>query len=378
MAIVNNDWVSSVMDSASEKVTEFKQIALAGRLEKELETLPLEQILANHLPASDFDQIKSDANEIQHGVDEMYNGLNKQITDKWVEAELNCVLADCDINKQGRSLVNILRSFEATNVCALQETSGWEELREKESFQEQDVAKLLTLATNCMDQSAGFMIRQEFQVMESTLDRLPYKLVEAQMNSGPRYAVAYAAAMYIVQKQSQPVKDEPVPTPYQLGLLAVNAVESSQILAQYHFGKIRLEDAIPKLQVLATRLLTFAAKALLQIAAFGLRIFESAVLAKVTLMFLTVMGVTSTTILWAAPLLVATLTFLNSPQQEAVNELVTVWNGVKDLVSKLVSKITGLHTEGDELLLATVEEEATLEQNTQNVPPIQNTPMVTI
>lgn len=380
MAIVNQDWAASVREEISEKVTEFKQVALAGRLEKELETLSLEQLLANHLPASDSGQIQAAAGDIEHAVDEMYTGLNEKVTDNWMEAELNRVLADRDPDKQGRSLVNILRSFEKANMYALQEATDWEELREKETFQEQDVARLLPLAINCMGQGAGFMVRQEFEVMENTLSSLPYTVVEAQMNSGPRYAVAYAAAMYIQQKQSQPAEDEALPTPYQLGLLAANAVESSRILAQYHFGKIRLEEAVPDLLALKRRLLTFAATALLQTAAFGLRLFESAVLAKVTLLLLMSAGVTSTTALWAAPLLMATLIFLNCPQQEAVDELVRVWNGVKGLVSRLIEKVTDPHKEEKAFLLKTIEEASPLveEDEEEEEPYVENTPLVTV
>lgn len=377
---MNDQWVNSVLESASEKAQGLKQVLLANQLYSELESLPLNQVLANHLPASDSVQIQAASDEIQNGVDEVYDGLNAQVTDAWVEATLNSSLEHCDVDHRGKYLVSLIRCFEMDGVDALQKNSRWQEIQNQENFQPQDVTELLALAASCASQNAGFLARQEFLVMEHTLDKLPYELVEAQMGSGPRYALAYAASMYITEKQTvspQQTDGQPAPAPYQLGLLAANAVESSQILAQYHFGKVRLEDAMVKLRALAGRMLAFAGKAALQAMAFGLRIFESAVIARISFLLLTVAGVTSTTALWVIPLLAGTLIFLNFPQQEAVGELMAVWDGVKSLLSALYAQMTGL-LKGNQETAASIVEEASPEDTENTVPPCQNSQFVTV
>lgn len=371
MTAMKDSWKDGIMDCISEKALELKEVALANRLHKELETLSLEQILVKHLPASDPAQLKTAADDMQHAIDEMYTGLGEQVTNGWVEAQFNSVLADHSPDEQGKWLVNFIHCAQTVQSDVLQDEPRWKELQNTETFQAQDVAVLLELATKCTEENAAFLARQEFRVMENTLQKLPYELVEAQMNSGPQYAAAYAASMYIIRKQStdqQRNDDKVEATPYQLGALAANAVESSRILAQYHFGKVRLEDAIPKLQAQAKRMMTIIGKGLLQALAVGVRLIPSYFMAKLFLVLLIGVGVTSTIVLWGVPLMIATLTFLNFSQEETVEELTGVWNSVKRLISKLVNFLKGGHETASE----TDEEKPVSLETVQEVSPPQD------
>lgn len=376
MTTMKDSWKDSIMERISEKALELKEVALANRLQKELDTLSLEQILVKHLPASDPAALKIAADDMQHAIDEMYTGFGEQVTDDWVEAQFNSVLADHSPDEQGKWLVSFIYCAQAVQPDVLQNEPRWEELKNAETFQAQDVVVLLELAAKCTDENATFLARQEFRVMESTLQNLPYELIETQMNSGPQYAAAYAASMYITRKQSvdqQQTGDGVETTPYQLGALAANAVESSTILAQYHFGKVRVEDAIPKLQAQAKRMMTIMGKGLLQALAVGVRLIPSYFMGKLFFVLLIGCGVTSTIVLFGVPLLMATLTFLNFSQEETVEELTAVWDSVKRFVHKLVNFFRGEH----ETSSAADEEESVSLEEVQDATPSQNTNFVT-
>lgn len=331
--------MAGLFDTAALKVNKLREVVQANQLHKELETMTLEQVLAKHLPASDPAQLKTAADDMLHAINESYQGMGKQVTRDWVAEQFNSVLGGRSSEEQGRWLVNLLQCSEKVNPDTLQGNSRWQELQNAESFQAQDVAELMEMAHDCLDDNASFMARQEFHVMEGILDRLPYEVVDAQINSGADYAAAYAAAMYIQNQKSteHDPSGELKPTAYELGLLAVNSVESSRLLAQYHLGKVRLEEAIPRLQALAKRMLTLAGKALLQVLAVGLRLGIAYVAGHTAMAAMITLGVVSTTALWVVPTLVATLTFLSFTQEEVVNEITTVWNWVKSIVNRALS-----------------------------------------
>lgn len=330
--------MGSLLGIASLKAHELQTVLLANSLHKDLKTLSLEQVLAKRLPASDPAQNKTAADDMQRAVDEFYEGVDTKVTEDWMVTQLNSALTGRSFNEQGQWLVNLLRCSEKLKPDTLQDNSRWCELQDAETFDGQDVTDLMNMARACLNENAGFMARHEFRVMEQILGQLPYEVVSAQINSGADYAVAYAAAMYIQSQQvSQDSSDTPQPTAYELGLLAANSVESSHLLAQYHFGRVRLEEAMPRLLDQAKRVLTLAGKALLQILAFGVRLEIGRLTGYSTMAIMIHFGVASTTALWVVPLLVATLTVLSFSQEEVVQEITNVWNLAKSLLNRVVS-----------------------------------------
>jgi len=333
----NNDnlW-NQAMTALGNKAIELKQLVLANQLQKELADKPLEQVLTSHLPASDQAQLKTAAEDIHRGVEESYSGLDEKVTDAWKEAHLNSALDGRNCNEKGEYLIKLLDCAAAVNPG--DEDPRLVQLREADSYQEQDVNELMDMVVRRIDNSAGFLARQEFFVMEQALERLPAATVEAQMNSGPAYAEAYAAAMYITNKQSDAAQKA---SPYQMGLLAANSVESSHLLALYHYGKLRLEDLMSKVREMAERMLTLSTKVMLQALALGIRVGLAYVAGDWLYSFLMAMAITNTGVLLLIPIGLAVLVFLDYPQEEAVEDLTAIWNGVKRFVERIVAFFKG-------------------------------------
>lgn len=365
----SNFW-DQAMTALGNKAAEVKQLALANQLQKELTDKPLEQVLTAHLPASDAAQLKTAAENIHRGVEESYSGLDAKVTDGWKEAHLNSALDGRSCSEKGKYLVKLLDCAAAVNPG--EEDPRLAQLREADSYEEQDVAELKDMVTQRINNSAGFLARQEFLVMEQALERLPAATVEAQMNSGPAYAEAYAAAMYVTGKQSDAAQEV---SPYQMGLLAANSVESSRLLALYHYGKLRLEDLMSKLRELAERMLTLASKVMLQALALGARVGLGYLAADFVFDILTAMAITNTGVLLLIPIGFAVMAFLGYPQEEAVEDLTAIWNGIKSFVGKIVAFFKG--ETAPESPAAEVEA-VTVEEPQEFVPVCNDTNCVTV
>ena len=322
-----------MQENLHEKSVDLKQIILANKLSKELESKSLEQVLVEQLPASDAAQLHAAAEDMCTAIEEMYDGLDDQITDVQIEARLNTALHGLSCNEQGKWLVNLLHCTAAVLPEDTDEDSELEELMDQDCFQQQDIANLMDLVLKRIDLCAGLIARQEFMVMEHVLEDLPCAVVEAQVNSGSRYAQAYAAAMYIYSKHT----DDPQEiTASQLGLLAVQSVESSHLLAQYHYGKLRMQELMAKLKTLAKHLLTKAGAFLLQATAFGFRVVGSYWLGEAVWTGLTYLAVTNPIILFAVSFAVAAAGFLAYTQEEAVATVVDICESIKGFVKKII------------------------------------------
>lgn len=329
---IDKKWFENVQENLHEKSVELKQIILAGKLNKELESKSLEQVLVEYLPASDATQLHTVAEDMYNAIDEMYDSLDEQITDAQVEARLNCALHGLSCNEQGKWLVNLLHCTAA--VLPDDEDSELEDLMEQDCFQQQDIANLMDLVLKRIDLCAGLIARQEFMVMEHSLEDLPCAVVEAQVNSGSRYAQAYAAAMYIYIKHTDAPQEI---TASQLGLLAVQSVESSHLLAQYHYGKLQMQELMAKLKTLAKHLLAKAGAFLLQATAFGFRTVGAYWLGEAVWTGLTYLAVTNPVILFAVSFAVAAAGFLAYTQEEAVATVVDICEDIKGFVKKIIS-----------------------------------------
>lgn len=333
----NENRVNSILNTAGEKVAELKKVSLANKFHKELETKSMEQILAELLPASDAEQLRKDAAAMEDAVEQMYTDMDAEVTNAWIENRLNSALEGHSTNDQGKWLVNLLHCAVSANSEVLDGNARWQELQATENFQEADVTDLMNLVTESIADSAGFMARQEFLAMEKILDRLPQDMAEAQMNSGSSYAKAYAMAMYITHKRSGSTEQI---TAAQIGLLAANAVESSRLLAQYHLGKIRLEDLMAKLKNLAKKALAVAGEILLELVAIGVDIAMMYLAAEVLFGILIAVGTTEMLALFVS-LVVVIMAYSDYPHEDTVAFVEDVWNGVKQFVQGIIRFFRG-------------------------------------
>ncbi len=321
------NWTNKLTDKLSEKYHELKQVALANKLHQELETKSLEQVLADHLPVSEREKLTTVAADMHHAIKEMYSGLGKEITDDWVHTHLNSALDGLPVNKQGQLLVNLLHCACLADSEVLSANDRWPALRDLETFTQEDITELIDLALKTLNSNADFLARQEFLIMENVLENLPRATVEAQINSGPKYAEAYAAAMYISEQRTPSGQNF---TPYQLGLQAAKSVESSHILALYHYGKLRAEDAMEKLSALSLQFFAFA--------------FRAAITGLVTWAswnFFMVAGITSTAALILLSVAVVSFCFYAFPQEEVVLQITEMWSGIKHFVGKIINFFRG-------------------------------------
>lgn len=333
----NENRINSILNTVGEKTAEMKKVALANKLHKELENKTMDQILAELLPATEAEQIRKDAKAMEDAIEQMYTDMDAEVTNVWIENRLNSALEGHSTNDQGKWLVNLLHCAVSANSEVLDGNARWQELQEAESFQEADVTDLMNLVTESISDSAGFMARQEFFAMEKVLDRLPQDLTEAQMNSGPAYAKAYAMAMYINHKRSGSTEQIAAA---QMGLMAANAVESSSLLAQYHLGKLRMQDLMAKLKNLAKKALAVAGEILLELVAIGVDVAMMYLAAEALFGILIAVGTAETLALFVS-LVVVILAYNDYPHEETVAFVEDVWTGVKQLVQGIIRFFRG-------------------------------------
>lgn len=313
----NENWMDQVKEGIAQKELELKQVLLANQLHTELEEMSLEKVLTNHLPATDAGRLASDAQQLHQGVDEMYQSLNTQVEGDQLEAVLNETLGNRSQNDQGKYLVNLIRCFSISNQNNVIDDPRWDKLSVTETFSQEDVSALINIVKKEFSDAAGFIARQEFQIMDNFMKKYNKADVEMRVNSGKRYAEAYAASMYIISKQTSGI---PVYTPHQMGLIAAKSVESCKLLAMYHEGKIRLDELGPKLQMLAKNMMALA-----------IRMMMSDIMYQVGKSILVTLAVTNTTAMWVVPVCLAVAGFFALNQSEAVDFVTDTWESIKSV-----------------------------------------------
>ena len=327
----NENWISRVMDGIGKKNEDLQTAVLAHRLMKDMEAKSVEEVLTDHLPASAPDQLAHAAKDIHDAVQAAYANMDEQMTADNMQTHLNSMLDGLSCDEQGKWLVNLLNCAAAAGSTCIEEEPRWDELRSANSFEPQDVQDLIDMSIRATESHAGFLVRQEFSVMEHALDRLSPEVIEEQMNSGPMYAEAYAAAMYIISKQTGTQQDVP---PYQMGLLAAGCVESSRILAQYHCHKLEAEEAFPKLKNVEKQILVKGM-------AFALRLGIAYVVGNAVLYFLVHTWPVHIGVILAVTLGVSCASFFGFSQERAVEAVTTIWNGVKSILGAIVGFLWG-------------------------------------
>ena len=326
-----NNCLEQVENKLSEKSADMKRVFLADKLHKHLQEKSMEQVLSEQLPAEDADQLKAVARELYKGIDDMYASLDSQVSDEQVKARLNKALADRSMDERGKYLVNLLNCSAVANSTDLEEEPRWQQLKDAENFQKEDVDLLLNMVSRTIDNHAGFMARQEFLVAERALDNHSPDLLEKQMNSGKDYAAAYAAANYITSRQPGA---QDTRTACAMGQQAAHAVESCHILALYHCGKLRMEEAMPKLKALAKELLV-------QAVALTFRVTGSVLLGMIVYDLFFGFGLTDPILLMIAAVSYGALVFFACTQDEMVEMVLGIWEGCKALIGKIMSLFRG-------------------------------------
>ena len=326
----NNMIMDKLTDTINAKSTEVKQFFLAKKLYKELESKSLEQILKDHLKATSPDLLKTAASDMQRAIREMYDNCGSHLTNAQIEAQLNKILDGYDCCEQGKRLVNLLHCAKAVTPDLFVGPTylHWEKLKNAETYTAADVAMLLELARIAITHNASFLARREFMVMHNALTHMSVNLAELQMNSGAKYAEAYAAAMYIVSKQSSVTPQEAL-SPYQMALAAANAVESSTILAKAHLGQMRAEEALEKLEELAKKMLTCVGKLTLHLSAFAVRVGMSCLAADAVLDIMLALSVTNSLLLLVIPFVMFAANFSVFTHEEIVCVLTDIWENIK-------------------------------------------------
>lgn len=328
---INPVWMDGVMKGLREKGNEGMRVALAYRLEKELQNKTLEHVLADHISLSTVAERTAAAADIQQGIWDGYSSKNILLTDEQAKNRLNHALDGRSTEEKGKWLVNFLNAADSTGVQGFREDPRWEHLRDVETFQQQDISDLLELTTLVIDDGAEFIARQEFSVMEKGLGNISRNIVELQMNSGAQYAEAYAAAMYIISKQTG---GDQTQTPYQMGTLAVASVEGSRILAQYHYGKIKLEEAMPALKAVAR---TF----LVNSVALAIRMGYAYITYHVVISVAAPLLMGHIALLCVLALGLTAAVFFGHSQNQVVKNVTSIWNGVKSILRQTVEFFEG-------------------------------------
>lgn len=327
----NETWMDRTMEGIGAKSEELKTVTLANKLYKEMENKTMEEVLEEHLPASDTDEIALAAQNMRDAVRMVYEGLDEQMTADQVKNHLNGMLDGLNCDQQGRWLVNLLNCSVATYSAGLEEDPRWMDLRDAESYQSQDVQELIDMAVRATENHAGFLARQEFSVMEHMLDRIPQTVVEKQMNSGAKFAEAYAAAMYIVSRQTSDQRDV---HPYQMGLLAADCVESSRILAKVHCHKLEAEEAFPQLKNLVKQILV-------QSMAFALRLVVAYAAGNAVFCVMAYTCPVHIAAILAVTIGMAVAAFFEYSQEQAVETVTNIWEGVSSFVQGVISFFRG-------------------------------------
>lgn len=338
---INETWMNKVTEGISEKSQELKTVALANKLHKELESKSLSQVLQDYLPVSDAEELQEAALQMETTISDMYASLSETVTDAEVEARLNKALGGHSTEEQGTYLVNLLHCFAAANVVAFPDSQRWQALQDQEEFTKEDVKELLELAVNTIRSNAGILARQEFKAMEGALGHLSETTVTMQMNSGSSYARAYAAAMYITRRQSDEDTDDQELEAAVLGLSAAQSVESSRLLAEYHYGRLCLDELMPRLEALAKTMFAIASKILLQGSALVLRGTGSFLAARGMIKILMYLGIANSMLLLTAFVAMGACCFFSYTQEEAVQNVLQIWEGVKSMVHKIIDWFRG-------------------------------------
>ncbi len=313
---------------AGSKIHEMKWIPLTKKMLNKLETKSLQEVLAEELPASDLDELRNDACDLEQSVDDFYSGLSEELPDNFLESMLNKAMAGRTVYEQGNILVGLLKASISAGNTDIKNNETWKQFEKKDMvITEGGVSRLMEMVKEYIPQNAEFLATKEYEVMSKHLDKIPGSVIEEQMNSGRTYAIAYAASIYISERQNAE-KETNLTDAKQIGYMAAGSVESSYILAQCHLGKLRWEkEALPRIK-----------RAILLVLANVLAIALQAGLAAAVAMFvcsIMQLFITNVVILVAVPMAVGLLAMSFCDHEEIVEDILSFWDAVKSFIKSV-------------------------------------------
>ena len=144
-----------------------KAMSLTHKMRKKLlhEGYSVETILAEYLPMSDEAKIKEIRNDLLKGVNNVYDSLDKEADEKWLEQHLNTVLGKKAPEERGKYLLSMLDLVSGQEIST-EEQARLYLLRQDGIMEEDDVEFLKDLVKKSFAQNAGIFSNSSVKAME--------------------------------------------------------------------------------------------------------------------------------------------------------------------------------------------------------------------
>ena len=334
--VISNVPMNTPAENISNLRYDLKAFSLAQQILTEITNgSTVEQSIQKRLTVSDDSSLSQDVAMLEAGVEDAYKAMDGKVDKEWVTTHLNSTLMNMDNVQRAAYLKNVL-----TLVAQSQENSTQDKAREiiarldnTSDLAENDIHAALELLFSMLDQGAGVLQRSSVEAMDKLMARLPQEVVVDLAEQGPLHAKARAAAAYILRCSGEGREQDAEATPYQMGVSAVTAVESSRLLSLYYKGKIRLDYLCDRLHQLFASAVTLLLDNLLTILAVGIQVVTGITLLGV---FSELMSGTFAVILATY---ISTCFITNKDIRETLeffwNVAVSVWERAKSLLSRI-------------------------------------------
>lgn len=272
--------------AATEVRNGMKSIWLFREIKKELETgAALEDVVARYVPTLEEGQILSDMNQMQMGIESLYDSARHTGNYEWIRQRLTDALSELDTRRRALYLCSLLKAVAAAYPDTAADAGTEELLKEMDAAQEytqESVDVLLDKVSGLMPQIGEMFQRSCMKVMLGRMDKLDHEKIAGRLEDGKTSVTAYAAACYILQKRGRAVGqiDENM-TAYALGAAAAASLESSRLVELYYRGKLSAQELAGKLKNLFTAAAACVSEGLIRGLALGMCVFAVVVLAEV-------------------------------------------------------------------------------------------------
>lgn len=253
-----------------------KAMSLTHKMRKKLlhEGYSVETILAEYLPMSDEAKIKEIRNDLLKGVNNVYDSLDKEADEKWLEQHLNTVLGKKAPEERGKYLLSMLDLVSGQEIST-EEQARLYLLRQDGIMEEDDVEFLKDLVKKSFAKNAGIFSSSSVRAMEKCMEELPKDVVEKFASASNMDAIAYATALYILYERGEaPMQISKnykiIPDAYMIGIIAAENIESSRLMAYYYQGKVSLAVLHEKMKSLITAVITYLTENVVHLVAVAL------------------------------------------------------------------------------------------------------------
>ncbi len=272
--------------AATEVRNGMKSIWLFREIKKELETgAALEDVVARYVPTLEEGQILSDMNQMQMGIESLYDSARQTGNYEWIRQRLTDALSELDTRRRALYLCNLLKAVAAAYPESVTDAGTEELLKEMDAAQEytqESVDALLDKVSALMPQIGEMFQRSCMKAMLGRMDKLDHEKIAGRLEDGKASVTAYAAACYILQKRGRSLGQiDGNMTAYSLGAAAAAGLESSRLVELYYRGKLSAQELAGKLKNLFTAAATCVSEGLIRGLALGMCVFAVVVLAEV-------------------------------------------------------------------------------------------------